>query len=289
MQPISVLGLGAMGSALARGLLERGYQVTVWNRSAEKAEPLVDAGATLARTPSEALAASPATIVCIKSHSQTHELLSADPAALAGKTVIELSTGDAAEAENLVAFLKSHGADYLIGIINAYPTGIGKEDTTIIAVGPEATWQTYAPVIKALGGSSTCIGDQPSTLASIFAALFTTRQAFMFGMIYGALACKKAGIPIQAFVDQIPVSLKVMEGYYEVFAKSVPSADYKDPPASMNTYVAALDDALGTFKSLGARSELPQLMYDLAREGADAGHGDDQLTALVEVMSGKRD
>ena len=90
--------------------------------------------------------------------------------------------------------------------------------------------------------------------------------------------------------DHARMSLQVVDAeYYEVFAKSVPSADYKDPPASMNTYVAALDDALGTFKSLGARSELPQLMYDLAREGADAGHGDDQLTALVEVMSGKRD
>ena len=45
MSDISVIGLGAMGSALARTLLQNNYAVTVWNRSADKAAPLAEAGA----------------------------------------------------------------------------------------------------------------------------------------------------------------------------------------------------------------------------------------------------
>jgi len=284
MQPVSVIGLGDMGTALARTLLNNGYPVTVWNRSAAKAEPLVSAGATLALSASDAVAASSASITCIKSHRQTKELLTMNPEVLEGKTIIELSTGDASDAENLVAFLKLHGADYLLGMINAYPSGVGDDETTILTVGSEATWTEYQPVIKALGGKSSYVGDQPAALAVLFAALFTTRQSFMFGMIYGALACQKAGIPLDAFVEQIPVSIKVMQNYYDVFAATVPSGNYASPEASMTTYAAAIDDTLGTFKNLGARAELPQLMYDLVHSAVEAGHGDEQLTSLVKLM-----
>ncbi len=210
--------------------------------------------------------------------------MAADPEALKGKTILEMSTGDASEAEALAVFLQSRGADYLFGMINAYPTKIGEDQTTIITAGQEAAWTEYAPVIKVLGGQSTYVGDQPAALAVLFAALFTTRQGFMFGMIYGALACQKAGVSLDAFVDQRPVTIKMMQDYYDVFAASVPSGNFSDPPASMTTYAAAIDDALGTFKSLGARSELPQLMHDLVHYGVEAGHGDDGLTALVKLL-----
>ncbi len=48
MSEISVLGLGNMGAALAKSLLASGRSVTVWNRSADKAKPLIDAGAEVA-------------------------------------------------------------------------------------------------------------------------------------------------------------------------------------------------------------------------------------------------
>ena len=65
MTDISVIGLGDMGSALAYTLLKNGYSVTVWNRSADKADPLTAAGAVLASSAEEAISVSPATITCI--------------------------------------------------------------------------------------------------------------------------------------------------------------------------------------------------------------------------------
>jgi hypothetical protein len=53
---------------------------------------------------------------------------------------------------------------------------------------------------------------------------------------------------------------------------------------AMTTYAAALDDALSTFKALGAPAELPQLFSDLAHKGVDAGLSDKALTALVELL-----
>ena len=284
MSDVSVIGLGAMGSALARTLLENGYAVTVWNRTAEKAEPLVSAGATAAGSAAEAIAASPATITCIASHDKTIELLSGLAPSLRGKTIIELSTGGATEAEALAKLLSENGASWLIGIINAYPTAIGKSETVLSIVGADQVWETWKPVITALGGSSTRVGEEAGMLAALFGALFTTRQGFMFGMIYGGLVCKKAGIPLDTFANQVPVSMGMLPSYHKYFADTVPQGNFDNPPATITTYAAALDDALSTFKTLGAPAELPQLFSDLAHSGLDAGLGDKALTALVELL-----
>ena len=75
MTDVSVIGLGVMGSALARTLIAGGMSVTVWNRTADKADSLVAAGAARAESAAAAIAASPATITCIASHQQTIDLL----------------------------------------------------------------------------------------------------------------------------------------------------------------------------------------------------------------------
>lgn len=284
MTDISVIGLGAMGSALADTLLRNGHSVTVWNRTAGKAEPLAGAGAVVADSVAEAIAASPATITCIASHDKTIALLEGVSGSLDGKTVIELSTGGATEAEALAGMLSENGASWLIGIINAYPTAIGLPETVLTIVGEEEVWERWAPSIKVLGGRSARVGGQPGMLAALFAALFTTRQGFMFGMIYGGLVCKKAGIPLETFARQVPVSMGVLPSYHKYFADTVPSGNFDNPPATMTTYAAALDDALSTFKDVGAPAELPQLFSDLAHMGVDAGHHDKALTALVEIL-----
>ncbi|MEP1207565.1 MAG: NAD(P)-binding domain-containing protein [Rhizobiaceae bacterium] len=284
MSDISVIGLGDMGSALALTLLEKGYAVTVWNRSTAKSKPLTEAGAKVAGSATEAIAGSPATITCIASHDATLELLRNCSGELPGKTIIELSTGGATEAEELSDFLTQNDADWMIGIINAYPTAIGKPDTVLLTVAAEEVWENCKPIVTALGGASQRVGDKAGMLAVLFAALFTTRQGFMFGMIYGGLVCQKAGISLETFAGQVPVSMGVLPAYHQYFADTAPSGKFDNPPATMKTYHAALDDALRTFKDVGAPAEMPQLFTDLAQKGLDAGLNDKALTALVELL-----
>ena len=82
-------------------------------------------------------------------------------------------------------------------------------------------------------------------------------------------------------------TIGVLPSYYRYFADTVPGGNFDNPPATMSTYAAALDDALSTFKSTGAAAELPQLLSDLAHWGVDAGLQDEALTALVNLL-GKR-
>jgi 3-hydroxyisobutyrate dehydrogenase-like beta-hydroxyacid dehydrogenase len=285
MKSVSAIGLGAMGSVLAQVLLQNGYRVTVWNRSVEKAAELVEAGASRASSPSEAVRASDATITCIRSHVDTRHLLEADPSALSEKTIIELSTGDSAEAASLLTWLRSKGAKGLIGMIAIFPKDIGKPDSAILAVGEEAVWGQCEALLTTLAGASARVGSDPIALAAIYASLVLPRQGFMFGMIYGAMICEKAGISMDAYVEALPLTIKIVHDYYELFSKTVPGGKFDDPPASLSVYHAAFEDVLRTCGNLGAPDELPRLLRDLLKRGMEAGLGDRQVTSLTRLLA----
>lgn len=112
MSDIMVIGLGAMGAALAWAQLRAGHAVTVWNRSPEKVAPLVALGAEGAAGVAEAVQASPTIMVCVDNYAVTDALLQADDAAarLDGRTVIQFSTGTPKEARGAEAWLAAQGA-----------------------------------------------------------------------------------------------------------------------------------------------------------------------------------
>ena len=284
MSDITVIGLGVMGSALAQTLLQSGYKVTVWNRTPKKVADLADRGAITAVSCSEAIAASPLIVICIKSHSDTRQLLESTEN-LESKNIIELSTGSAPEAESLAESIRSKGAGCLIGMICTFPRNIGNEDSTIVTVGDGALWKQSEKMLKTLAGKSIYIGDNIGSLAILYSALFLPRQGFMFGMIYGALLCKKAGLPMQTYVEQMPLTIKVVNDYYDVFSSSVLSDNYSDPQASIDTYIAAFADTLESFRNHNVNDELPQLMASLLEQGANAGLGDKQITSLINVLN----
>src|SRR5215471_16367643 len=107
MTETSLIGVGAMGSALGRALLAGGHTLTVWNRTAEKTRALVGQGAVAAANLSMALQASPLILICVADYAATRSLLSTPEAAaaLAGRTLIQLSTGTPREAREMAAWV----------------------------------------------------------------------------------------------------------------------------------------------------------------------------------------
>jgi 3-hydroxyisobutyrate dehydrogenase-like beta-hydroxyacid dehydrogenase len=283
MKEITIIGLGVMGTALARTLLENGYSVTVWNRTPAKNAVLEAEGASIAATCADAVAANSTVVICIKSHPDTRAVLESVDG-LAGKNIIELSTGSAPDAQSLYQWTNEQGAKCLIGMICTFPRGIGKHDSTIVTVGSESLWNNSKDMLKVLVGKSSYIGDEVGSLAILYSALFLPRQGFMFGMIYGALLCKKAGVSMDTYVEQLPLTIKVVHDYYDVFASSVPNKDYSNPQASINTYVAAFADTLNSFRDNSANDEFPELMAKLVNMGADAGLGEKQITSLIDLL-----
>jgi hypothetical protein len=129
---VIVIGLGDMGKVLASTLLRQGYQVTVWNRTPAKAASLIQEGAVFIPEIAAAIATSPVIITCVTNYNNTRSILGREDVApvIAGKVLIELSSGTPQNARDGAAWARERSLDYIDGVILATPSQIGRPDTT---------------------------------------------------------------------------------------------------------------------------------------------------------------
>jgi 3-hydroxyisobutyrate dehydrogenase-like beta-hydroxyacid dehydrogenase len=119
--PVTVIGLGPMGRTMTRALLASGHQVTVWNRTAGRADELVVLGATKATTPADAVAAGDLVILSLTDYRAMYDIFGAGSNGraavdgLAGKVIVNLSSDTPARTREAAAWAAGHGARFLTG------------------------------------------------------------------------------------------------------------------------------------------------------------------------------
>jgi 3-hydroxyisobutyrate dehydrogenase-like beta-hydroxyacid dehydrogenase len=151
---VAVIGLGAMGSRIARRLLDSGHDVVVWNRTASRAEPLVAAGAVAAGSPADAARRVEAVITMLADPDALRAVTEGPDGiaagATAGTTVIEMSTVGPAAIRWLASALPDRVRVIdapVLGSLNEAETGSLK----VFIGGPDDLVDRWVPVISALG------------------------------------------------------------------------------------------------------------------------------------------
>ena len=279
-QRVSVVGLGRMGSALANTLLDGHYKVTVWNRTAAKAEPLVEAGATLAASVNEAIDGSEIIVVCLGNYDDTNQLFSGC-ADLTGKTLIQLTSGTAEEAEAMQGWAVDNNALYLDGVIIAYPIGIGNDETLLIVGGSEEAWQNGERPIMCLGGSSMYVGANLAATIALEEALVTPLLMATMGTIHGAHILEQAGLDVGSYAEMLPGVAQVLTDSLHRPAAAIAANDFTDTEASIGAWAAGYDheEELPT----GA-IDLLKPIRELLNQAIAAGYGDEGIAAAIKVL-----
>ena len=283
MSDVTVIGLGAMGAALARTLLNS-YQVTVWNRTAAKAEQLVEAGAVLADSPDAAIAASPVTIICVSDYDDTRTVLERDPTALSGRIVIQLTTAIGGGAQRLADWAGQQGADYLDGEILAYPSEIGGAETMLLIAGDEPLWRTSEPILRALGGATRYLGDNVELPAILNTALMAPMMGMIAGLIHGALECEASNFSVAAYTEMLTKMFPVARHQTEYLATTIAQNNFSDTEAALRTYAAPINAWVEQSKERGINAEFPALIDGWLQRAMAAGYGDEEISAIIKVL-----
>lgn len=284
MSDVTVIGLGAMGAALAETLLEKGYSVTVWNRTAAKAGPLLDAGATAAASPKDAVAASPMSIVCVGNYADTHEVLDTTGTALPGKTLVQLTTGSGTQATELAAWAAGLGADYLDGVIMAYPSEIGGEDTTLLMAGAQDVWGRCEPILLDLGGGTTYLGENLNMPPALDGALLAPLMGMAMGAIQGALLCEMEGFPVESYREMMASMYSVAQHQIDYLLSTIAEDRFGAPEASLQTYGAAVTTMAAECRARGINGEFLDYLDGLLTRSVAAGYGEEELSAIIKLL-----
>ena len=285
MSDISVIGLGAMGSALAQALTKAGHGVTVWNRSPQKIGPLVDLGAVGAESVLEAVQSSPLIMVCIDNYAATNRLLGTDDVVprLSGRTVIQLSTGTPMEARESEAWLKGCGADYLDGAILAYPDGIGAADSMLLFSGSEAAFQRSEAFLKCLGGDLRYLGETVGAAAALDLATLSHSLGKYVGFAHAARICEAEGVGADLLASIFARGERARK-LAEIIHAGAYELSSLHPGASIRVWEEVVQRLQSQARDAKMSSEFPDNISGIFNRAIAAGHGEEDLAALIKAL-----
>jgi 2-hydroxy-3-oxopropionate reductase len=150
---IAFLGIGLMGAPMTRNLLDAGYPMTLWNRTASKCEPFANE-ASIAATPAEAVADADVVITMLENGQVVEDVLvhqGTIGALKAGALVVDMSSVQPSLARELAGLVGERGAGFVDAPVSGGTVGAAEARLSIMAGGSEADVERALPVFKALG------------------------------------------------------------------------------------------------------------------------------------------
>jgi 3-hydroxyisobutyrate dehydrogenase len=161
-ESIGFIGLGIMGGAMAANLLKAGYHLTVWNRTAGRAVPLVEAGARLADNPASAAAESDIIIICVSDTPDVEKVILGPDGiihgARAGSLVVDCSTISPAATRGIAERLKEKEVHMLDAPVSGGSEGAARGTLSIMVGGDAAQLERVMPALEAMGKTVTHVG-----------------------------------------------------------------------------------------------------------------------------------
>jgi len=281
MSDITVIGLGLMGAALARTLQRAGHDLTVWNRSPVKMQPFIDDGVAGAPDVVSAIAASPVIVICIDNYAATNSMLRSDevPPLLAGRTVVQLSTGTPREAAECAEWMKAHDVSYLDGAILAGPGTIGTDSSIILLAGEEAAYERSGGMLACLGGDVRYLGANVRAASALDLAWLCDSYGRFLAVTHAACLCESEGVGVDEFA-----SLFDKESNIRHDANVIHASDFENCTATLQVWGAGLQHIRAQGEDAGIDTGFPDFVSSLFRKAVDAGYGEEHVTALIKVL-----
>ena len=285
-QKIGWLGTGRMGYDMAKCLAKAGYDITVWNRTRAKAEPLMKEGAKVADNPSDL--ASCDVIFSMLATADDVNAIILGPNGLLSKAkpgqpglpkMLVESTSISTEASGaLRADLEKFGIQMLAAPVSGNAKVVKAGKLSFVVSGPKAAFDAVAPMLAVIGQEATWVGE--GDLARV---VKICHNVFL-GVVIQSLAeitvlAEKSGVPRHAFLDFLNKS--VMGSMFSRY--KTPALVNLDFKVTFTPYLLRkdLDLGLASARSLDVPMPLASIARDIVQAMMGNGYADEDFAALL--------
>jgi 3-hydroxyisobutyrate dehydrogenase-like beta-hydroxyacid dehydrogenase len=209
IKTISYLGLGTMGSGMATNLIKAGYQLTVWNRSAEKCEPFAGKAARVAFTPADAVRDIDLVIYMLSNDQAVEEVVFGENGVLSGinegQIAIDMSTVLPATSVREEEAYAKRGVDFLDAPVFGSKEESARAGLWIMAAGNKAIFEQVKPVLEHLGETVHYFGRNGNAAAmKLVGNLIVALE--MEALAEGLVLAQKAGLNLNTVMEVIKVA-----------------------------------------------------------------------------------
>ncbi|MFD3687547.1 NAD(P)-dependent oxidoreductase [Nocardiopsis sp. NPDC058631] len=280
---VTVLGLGDMGTAIATTFVDHGHHTTVWNRTASKTAPLVGLGAETAATASDAVAASELVVVCLLDSTAVDEVLASVGSAIAGKVLVNLTSGSPAQARTYERWAREHGAEYLDGKLMGDPVHVGTPDLLLPVSGARRAFDAHGPALRALGDIA-YQGTDAGLAAVEFMAQVAVGYELLIGFLHTLRLVQAEGVDVVEFAERVAGSVAAYPSLLTSLGKAVKNGDYPPDLGPLRVQAALMDDMIDHRESVGVEAVRMREVKDLMDRRIADGHGDQGFSGLFALL-----
>jgi len=284
-QRIGFAGLGLMGSRMARNLLKKGFETTVWNRTRERCLPLEQEGARVAPTPSELGERSDVVVACVADPPAVERLVFAEDgllgAARPGFRYLECSTVSPDTTRRVQAALRERGADALEAPMTGSKNGAEHGTLLFMTGGERAVHEELLPVMMAMGTKALYCGamGQGSTMKLIGNSFISLMlEALCEGIVVG----RRAGLTIEAILEVVQAS-GFASPYYAFKGSAIAKRDFSEHFA---IDLLVKDQGLMLETADALRVPMPGLaaVREVFQSARAQGYGREDICAVVKTL-----
>lgn len=285
---IAFLGLGHMGQPMATHLARSGADLVVWNRTASVAEPFAALGADVATTADEAIASSEVVILMLAGDRVVDRVLDREGpglARLAGRTVVQMGTTSPAYSLMLGRALEAVGARYVEAPVSGSRIPAEQGQLVAMVAGPADLVPLVSRLVAPMCRTVVAVGEVPQALAMKLAVnTFLITQ--VVGLVESFHLARAAGLDLEVFrfvLDAGPMASAVST----VKLAKLVRADFAVQASAADVlYNARLID--GQCAESGVELPLMDEALGLLERAVRAGHGDEDMVAVIRVLDGPR-
>lgn len=269
MPRVAFLGLGAIGTPMARHLATPDHDLVVWNRTVAKADAFVQAlaaerTARAAHTPADAAAGRDVVITCLPVSRDVESLLDGPTGLLAtmarGSVLVDCTSGDSATSRRMAARLAEHGIAFIDAPVSGGVVGAENAALTVMVGGDEAVLERVRPVLAHFGKRIVHCGviGTGDALKAVNNALLAMH---IWGTAEGLVALEKAGVRAEVALDVINASSGRSNASMNLFPERVVTRAF---PRTFR--LALLDKDVGIAAELAREQRVPSPLLQLTAE-----------------------
>ncbi len=285
MKNIGFIGLGLMGREMSRRLLDGGYSLTVWNRTKEKAEPLLKAGANWADSPKAVAQASEVVITMVTDSAAVEEVVCGKNGVLEGAhpglILIDMSSIAPEMSRSIATRAKEKGVIMLDAPVTGNPKVAAEGKLGIMVGGPKDTFAACMPIFEKMGVKIIHVGEngKGTTLKLI--------NNLIMGIAIQAVAealvlAQKAGIdPIK--VMEITSVGGARTGAMETRGLRMIKHEFA-PGFSLNNMYKDLSTAIKLADEVGAVLPTGSITREIVKAAKNRGKGEMEASVVITVL-----
>ncbi|WP_394426215.1 NAD(P)-dependent oxidoreductase [Streptomyces sp. SGAir0957] len=284
-----MIGLGPMGQAMVRTLLAAGHPVTVWNRTASRADDLVAEGATRAEAPADAVGASGLVLLSLTDYRAMYDIFGTATAALRGRTLVNLSSDTPDRSREAARWAAEHGAAFLTGGVMVPAPMVGTEAAHVYySGGPDALAEHREAL--ALLGTPKYLGEDPGLAQMMYQAQLAVFLSTLSALMHATAMLGTAGMKAKEALPELLASADAIGAILRAGEEHPGAAlDAGEHPGDLSTVTmmgATADHIVETSRTLGLDLALPLAVQSHYRGALKGGHGGDNWTRVIDTIRG---